>query len=189
MAKHLTKNELLEKCKRLQEAKHYASRSPWTGMATLCNWVLWKEEKWYPKKLAEYNSRVAEYDKRVDSGEIRLDDISKRLKEKADFTVDAVQFTYDSIPTSTKKNSFLYRLEKGLIDADNEINEISVRYMLMHYGVLMDMGYGSKRLNRNKDWVNGWLKITTAPGEHGDRILDLRRKLIDEAGIYIEMPR
>ena len=189
MAKHLTKNEILAKCKQLQEAKHYADKSPFTGMATLCNWVLWKEEKWYPKKLAEYNSRVAEYDRRIDDGEITLSSIRERLKAKADFDVDMVQFSYSDIRVSEKKNRFLYRLEKGMVDANNTINEISVRYILMHYAVLMDMGYGSKRLNRNKDSVNRWLERVTEPGEHGDRILDLRRKLIDEAGIFIEMPK
>ena len=189
MAKHLTKNELLAKCKRLQEAKHYANKSPFTGMATLCNWVLWKEEQWYQKKLADYNSRVADYDRRIDDGEITLSSIRSRLKEKAGFDVDVVDFTYDHLQNLKKKNRFLYELEKGMIDADNLINEISARYMLCHYAVLMDLGYGSKRLNRNKDWVNRWLDDVTAPGEQGDKILDLRRKLIEEAGIYIEMPR
>ncbi len=188
MKKHLTRNELLAKCKRLQEAKHYADKSPFTGMATLCNWVLWNDENWYPKKLAEYNSRVAEYDRRLDDGDVTLGSIRVRLKEKADFEVDMVRFSYDGIRVS-KKNSFLYNIEKGLVDANNVINEVSVRYMLMHYGVLMDMGYGSKRLNRNKDFVNKWLERTTEPGEHGDRILDLRRKLLDGAGVYIEMPK
>ena len=187
MARHLTKNELLAKCKRLQEAKHYANRSPFTGMATLCNWVLWKEEKWYPKKLGEYNRRVAEYDSRIEDGEITLEEIRKRLDEKAGFNVDAVEFSYDKIKIS-KKNKFLYQIEKGLVDADNTINEISVRYMLCHFATLMDMGYGNKRLNRNKDWVNEWLMKATEPGEHGDKILTLRRKLFEEAGVYIEMP-
>jgi hypothetical protein len=150
--------------------------------------VLWNDEKWYPKKLAEYNRGVAECDRMIDAGDITLDSIRERLKMKADFEVDVVKFSYDDIRIS-KKNSFLYRLEKGMVDANNTINEISARYMLMHYGVLMDMGYGSKRLNRNKDSVNSWLEKVTEPGENGDRILDLRRKLIDEAGIYIEMPK
>lgn len=185
MAKHLSKNELLRKCKELQELKRGASRSPFTGMSTLCNYVMWAEEKWYPKKLAEYNARFAEYDRKIDAGEVLVEDIGKRLRDKAGFEVAYVAYTYADIKVP-KSMGFLYQVEKTIIDSNNEINELCVRYLLIHYQVLMDMGYGDVRLNRNQGYVNKWLTITA--NDEGETIMDLRRKLMDEAGIVIEMP-
>ena len=47
--KPLTKDEILAITKEAQILKKSSSRSPFTGMATLCNYVLWKDEKWYQK--------------------------------------------------------------------------------------------------------------------------------------------
>lgn len=185
--KHLTKNELLRRVKNLQDLKRNTSRAPFTGMATLCNYVLWKEEKWYQKKLAEYNQRVAEYDRRLDDGEITIFSLRRRLKKCADFDVDYAPYTYADITVPKKKNSFLYQMEKQIVDANNEINDWSVRYILIHYNVLIDMGYGYKRLNRNKDQLNRWLGVGSQ--DEGMRIMDLHRELIEGVGIYIEMPK
>jgi hypothetical protein len=184
----VSKRELLAAYARVKEAKHYSKNSPFTGMATLCNWVMWHNERWYPKKMADYNQRVAEYDRRIDDGEVTLDELKDRLMKKAGLPIEAIAYGYDRIKVS-KQNKFLYEMEKQMVDADNDINETSVRYILIHYGVLMDMGYGKMRLNRNSDWLNEWLMRVTEPGEHGDRIMDLHRRLVKEAGIYIEMPR
>ena len=185
MAKHLTKNEILRKYAELQQLRRNAIRAPFTGMATLCNWVLWKEEGWYQKKLAEYNQRVLEYNRLVDDGIVLLEDIRCRIKEKAGFDVMYVEFTEADIKVP-KKDKMLYSLELEIMAANNTINELSTRYMLIHYQVLMDMGYGEKRLNRNMENVNRWLRNVT--DDEGDRIMDLRQQLIDGVGIYIEMP-
>ena len=185
MAKHLTKNEILRKYNELQRLKRNALRAPFTGLATLCNWVLWKEEGWYQKKLAEYNQRVLEYNRLVDEGTVLLDDIRRRIKEKAGFDVMYVKFTEADI-TVPKKDKLLYQIELEIMAANNTINELSTRYMLIHYQVLMDMGYGEKRLNRNMEHVNRWLHIVT--DVEGERIMDLHRQLIEGVGVYIEMP-
>ena len=184
--KHLTKNELLRKYKALQDLKKNTSKAPFTAMATVCNYTLWKDEHWYQKKLAEYNQRVAEYDRRIDEGEVTLSWLNKRLKERADFEIGYVSYTYADIPAAAKKNSFLYSIEKQVIDANNEINDWSIRYLLIHYNVLIDMGYGFKRLNRNKEQLSYWLGIDSE--SRGTKVMDLHRELADYAGIYIEMP-
>lgn len=184
--KHLTKNEILARVKKVRDLKNHADKALFTGMATLCNYVLWKDEGWYQKKLADYNQRVAEYDRQLDSEEISLEIISNRLMEKAGFTVEYVPYTYDGIAVS-KKSGFLYEMEKEIVDSDNNINALSVRYTLIHYQVLMDMGYGEKRLNRNRDFVNA--RLARINVEDGSRFADLHRELLDGAGIYIEMPK
>ena len=50
----------------------------------------------------------------------------------------------------------------------------------------MDMGYGKKRLERNKDLINENLRNIHT--DDGTRIMDLRKELIEKAGIEIEMP-
>jgi hypothetical protein len=184
--KHLTKDELLSMTKEIQTLKKSSNRSPFTGMATLCNYVLWKDEKWYQKKLVAYNQAVAEYDQRLDAEEVTIKDMSDRLWNKADFTVEYVEFTEKDIRVSPK-NKFFYAMEKHRIECDNTINEMSTRYMLIHFNVLMDMGYGKKRLERNKDYINARLQTVTVV--EGEKIMDLHRELIEGAGIEIEMPK
>ena len=50
----------------------------------------------------------------------------------------------------------------------------------------MDMGYGKKRLERNKDLINH--NLGNIHTENGTRIMELRQELIDKAGIFVEMP-
>lgn len=183
--KHMTKNDILRAYKEMRDIKHSADKAPFTGMATLCNYVLWKDEGWYQKKLAEYNQCVAECDRLLDEGKLLLSDISKRLFDKAGFTVDYEPYTYEDIRIP-KKMGALYKMEMEIIDSQNTINEMSVRYFLIHYNVLMDMGYGKMRLGRNKDYINSRLAVINK--DDGHRVMDLHRELLDGVGVYIEMP-
>ena len=72
------------------------------------------------------------------------------------------------------------------MEANNTINEMSTRYLLIHFNVLMDMGYGKTRLERNKDAINKWL--TTLTEADGVGVMDLHKELAEDAGIYVEMP-
>ena len=184
--KHLTKDQILAIAREAQIMRNSSIRSPFTGMSTLCNYVLWKDEKWYQKKLAAYNQAVAEYDNRLDAEEITLKEMSDRLWNKADFTVECVKQTEKDILVN-RKMKFLYEMEKNIIDCNNTINEMSTRYMLIHFNVLMDMGYGRTRLERNKDYINERLKTVTVV--EGEKIMDLHKELYEGAGIYIEMPK
>ena len=181
----LTKNEILAKTKQLQMLKQSSYRSPFTGMSVLCNYTLWHDEKWYQKKLGEYNNAVAEYDRKLDAEETTLEEMSKRLWDKAEFTVEWVEFSEKDI-TVSKKDKFMYSVEKQIIGYNNVINQMSTRYFLIHFNVLMDMGYGKKRLERNKDLINDNLRNIHT--DDGTRIMDLRKELIEKAGIEIEMP-
>lgn len=183
--RHLSKAELLRKIKDTQMLKKSSDKSPFTGLATICNYTLWKEEKWYQKKLAEYNQAVLEYHNNLDAGTVSLEDMSERLWNKADFKVEYVPYTEADIRVS-RKNSFLYEMEKKTMEANNTINEMSTRYLLIHFNVLMDMGYGKTRLERNKDAINKWL--TTLTEADGVGVMDLHKELAEDAGIYVEMP-
>lgn len=185
MAKHMTKDELLRSCRELSELKRTSNRAPWTAMSTLCNWLLWKEEHWYRKKLVEYNQRVMEYDRKLDDGELELKNLQKRLNLVGGFEIGYVPETYAEIKVP-KSKGFRYELERRRVDANNNINDWSIRYLVIHFNVLMDMGYGYKRLNRVYKSVE--LRI----GEHVKSdvgVMAMHRELINGLGIYIEMPK
>ena len=167
---------------------NHSNKSTFTGMVTVCNYTLWKNEGWYQKKLADYNAAFAVYETKIDNGELTLKELQDRLWDKADFSVEYVEFTEKDI--HSRKNSFMYGIEKQVMEANNIINELSARYFLMHFNVLMDMGYGKKRLERNKDQINELLNTITSDEEDKSkkRIMDLHKELYEEAGIYIEMP-
>lgn len=180
--KHLTKTEILEQLKYTANIRKKASGAPFTGMAILGNYILWKTEGWYQKHLAEYNERVKEYyDMDID-----IKALSKRLYDAADF---AVEVKYHKVQDNQCKKSQRYRqiMEQKLMDAEDEINRCSQKYLLIHFNALMDMGYGKKRLNRVKDAMNK--KLNDIEDPMGEDAMKMRQELIDEMGIYIEMPK
>lgn len=184
--RHLRKNEILARMKEVSKLKNSSDKTPFTGMATICNYVLWKKDKWYQKQLAEYNALVLGYEQKLGSGGVTLEQLQERLLKKAEIKIDHVPYTEKDITVSQKK-SFMYEMEKRVVEAKNVINEMSARYFLIHFNALMDMGYGKKRLERNRDWINEQLAEVTTVDDH--RIMDLHRELHEEAGIYIEMPK
>ena len=170
----------------VQETKKLTASSEstaFTGIATLCNYVLWHDEKWSQNKLIEYHTAVTEYDRKFYDGEITIEQMSKRLWDKAGFTIEYVPQAEED---TYLKNKFFRDMEQRTIKAGNIINEMSQQYLLIYFNVLMDSGYGKKRLNRVKDNLNKWLDITSK--DTGKKIMDLHRELVDKVGIYVEMP-
>ncbi len=72
------------------------------------------------------------------------------------------------------------------MEAEDEINRCSQKYLLIHFNVLMDMGYGKKRLVRVKDAMN--LKLKDVGDPMGKGAMEMRQELMDGVGIVIEMP-
>lgn len=179
--KHLTKDELLQQLKHTANVRRKASSAPFTGMAIMGNYILWKTEGWYQKRLAEYNQRVREY---YDSDpDIR--GLSERLFDKTDFTIE-VECHKAQDNRYKKSQGYRYNMEQKLMEAEDEINLCSQKYLLIHFNVLIDMGYGKKRLNRVKDAMN--LKLKEVGDPMGKGAMEMRQELIDGVGIVIEMP-
>ena len=179
--KHLTKVELLQQLKHTANVRRKASSAPFTGMAILGNYILWKTEGWYQKRLAEYNERVREYyDMDID---IKV--LSNRLYKAAEFNVEV---EYHKAQDNQYKKSRRYRhsMEQKLMEAEDEINLCSQKYQLIHFNVLIDMGYGKKRLNRVKDAMNRKLEEVSNP--MGKGAMEMRQELMDGVGVIIEMP-
>lgn len=179
--KHLTKTELLQQLRYAANVRRKASSAPFTGMAILGNYILWKTEGWGQKRLAKYNAKVAEYY----SAEPDVQKLSNRLNHKADFTIEVVYHS-ENDNRYQKSKKYRYSMEQKLMDAEDEINRCSQKYLLIHFNVLMDMGYGKARLTRIKDAMNEKLKENSDP--MGTGAMEMRRELMDGVGICIEMP-
>lgn len=179
--RHLTRDELLQQLKHTANVRRKAASAPFTGMAILGNYVLWKTEGWRQKRLAEYNERVRYYYN--SDPDIKV--LSDRLFEKSEFTVE-VRYHQEQDNRYKKSHRYHHDMEKKLMDAEDEINRCSQKYLLIHFNVLMDMGYGRKRLIRVKDAMNQMLEDIGDP--MGKDAMVLRQELMDGVGIIIEMP-
>lgn len=179
--KHLTRDELLQQLKHTANVRRKAASASFTGMAILGNYVLWKTEGWYQKRLAEYNQRVRKYY----DADPDIKALSGRLFEKSEFTVE-VQYHQEQDNRYKKSHRYRYGMEQKLMDAEDEINRCSQKYLLIHFNVLMDLGYGKKRLIRVKDAMNQKLKEVGDP--MGKGAMEMRQELMDGVGIIIEMP-
>jgi hypothetical protein len=111
--------------------------------------------------------------------------LSDRLMDKAEFSVE-VGYHQASDNRYKKTDKYRYTMEQKLMDAEDEINRCSQKYLLIHFNVLMDIGYGKTRLTRNKDAMNRQLYEVKDP--MGDGAMVMRQKLMDGVGIVIEMP-
>ena len=181
MKKHLSKNELLQQMKYVSKMRSKATSAPFTTMSVLSNWTLWKTEGWGNIRLADYNQRVADYY----AEEYDMTALSDRLMQKADFSVEVKYHTYDD-NCYKKSKKYRHTMEQKLMEADDEINRCSQKYLLIHFNVLMDMGYGKIRLNRVKDAMNE--NLNQYRSDIDISVMDWRRELVEKVGIYIEMP-
>lgn len=182
--RHLKKEEILAKIKHTQKLKNTGYKAAFTGMATIGNYILWKEYGFTQEELADYNLRADNYESRLTNEELSLEELSDRIIEIGGFPVRDV--TEDYRPQTKKIKSFAEEIKKELQEADNQIIQMSTRYMTIHFNVLIDIGFSKEELNKNKDLINE--KLATLPTSTGMRIMDLHKELIKEAGIFIEKP-
>lgn len=177
--KHFTRDQLLYQMNKTAYDAKNAKSSAFSGLSILCNYAIWKNENFRTTKLQEYNGLVAEYESRYMKGEITVEEMSDRLNRKAGFTLTYIPYTEIA---NTKNKALRWLSEKDNV-SNNNVSETCIRYQLEHYNALMDMGFGKVRLERVKgyiqDMLNGLAELD---------IWSIRKELIDEAGVYIEMP-
>lgn len=182
--RHLTKAEILAKAKRVQILRNTGYKAAFTGMATVANHVLWKDYGYTQVELGDYNARVEEYEARLTNEELSLEELSDRILNIGGFPVQAA--THSDNTRASRNKGFNAELGRRMQETDDMIIQMSTRYMLIHFNVLIDMGFNQEQLNKNKDLVNE--KLATLPTSTGMRIMDLHKQLIEEAGIFIEKP-
>ena len=175
--KHMTKNELLYHLRGMSRLNLYGVGVAYRDAAVLTNHILWKSEKFKTNQFVKFNELV---NKKFQDNE-SLDEINKRLKRKANFTVSVSECTLADIPRTG--NKAIDSIRVGMIDIDNEINDMTRKYILYTYDSLMDMGFGKTRLTRIKQKISEEITfIETATIEL------YQKELMDEIGLLIELP-
>lgn len=172
--------QLMHQTKRLQQS---AERSPFTGLVTLFCYVLWKDYRYSQKKLAEFCEQIHKYEDQWHDKPI--DQIHDRLDDYAGWCVEYEEYTEKDFPHFRSKVA--QKAIKEQIRCNNKINDLSTRYMTYGFCVLMDDGFGRRKLTNLKDKVQKQMNDVTKAGKEKG-IMDLWRELIDGAGIYIEKP-
>ena len=175
--KHMTKDELLFHLRGMSRMNLYGVGVAYRNSAVLTNHILWKSEKFKTDQFVKFNELV---NKKFNDDE-SLDEINKRLKRKANFTVSFSECTLDDIPRTGNKAIDTIRV--GMIDIDNEVNDMTRKYILYAYDSLMDMGFGKTRLTRIKQKISE--EITFIETE---TIEFYQKELMEEIGLLIELP-
>lgn len=176
----LTKEELLNNARKINEMKKARYGASFAVAALSSNYVLWKNEKFYPKILVEYNTKVREYYDNFDTS--KVDEYNQVIFDKCEFMVEVEQH----MPNSKAKNQSYKRKMSNLYgEIDNDIILEFQKYMICHYLTLIDMSYGCKRLNRINENILGL--YNNCVNENKQRIGEIRQEL-EEYGVYIEFP-
>ena len=181
--RHLTKYEILKKHNELAELKHKQNSAPYSGMAIMCNYILWRDYGFRAERIQRFNNSVNEYLQKIDNEEITLESIYKRLFEKSEFDIEFVQYEEKDIRIS-KKNKYLYNLAKKEIEVNNEITGYSVKYLTIVFNHMMDLGFGKKRLEKLKTEIMDYFGKV----DSGEIKVHRINKILIENGILIEMP-
>lgn len=179
--RHRSKEELIRQALEFKRRKDTCYTAPFTGMAIICNYTLWKTEGFTQNKLAKYNQIVDTYYQGINGGSTDVKDLADRLYEKAEFKIEFAEYTEDDILVS-KKDKYAYSLNRQNIEINNTINKSCCEYLNVCFNALMDMGYGNMRLNRVR------AAVTEQLNNSGGKVMDLHQELIDGVGIYIEKP-
>lgn len=183
--KHFEPWEICEYMKTVVEDKQKASAVPYTGMATACNYSLWKDWKFSTTKLVKFNQDVNEYYEDIRNGFYDFNDIQEKILQVCpELVIYTVDYTDDDL--KHKKDKFMRVLEREQLVQNNIINKRSVEYMRVFFMILIDYGWTEKKLLKAKDYVNKRIKVYL---ESDDKhIMDLHEELLEGTGIYIEVP-
>ena len=148
MAKHLTKAQLLYQIKHAAKQSKDCKRIAFHVVSVMCCYVMWKFEGWGQKRLTDYLKRAYEYY----YGEEKIEEWNERLEEVAGFPV-----TFDYLTEADnrykKTKPYRYLMEESLIESENMMMEIYKKFILIHFNVLIDMGWREKRICRNREYI------------------------------------
>lgn len=182
--RHLTPQEIICQCKMAAREIRMSHRTPWTLTSLLCAYGVMKIEGFKGKRILKLTQRVEYLNNQWEEGNLDLDVLREKINKKAG--LNFLPGTYSEKDIIWKKGTYQHWFDKAQIDAQNTINEITVRYMLFFFAALMDeYGFGSVRINRLFDYITGLL-----PEYQNDYSIaeNWKKALFEEAGVVMEMP-
>jgi hypothetical protein len=174
-------SKLLLETRRLKQS---ANRSPYTVILTILCYGLWKDYRYSQRKLADFCRKFAEYDERYFDKPYQT--LVDELYNYADWKVEHVKYTKDDYPHY--KSKVMQASVEEQMRCANEINALSTRYFTYGFYILIEDGFGVKKLTNFKDKAQKRIQSITGDMRTGT-INDLWKELATGAGIYIEKPK
>ena len=175
--------QIVQIMQQIRMHKQSAMRSPFTGMLVLFCYTLWKDYKYSQAKLAKFTQDFALYEKAWLKKDYK--ELEDRLFSYAEWKVEYEPVTENDFPKY--QSVVLKKFIDNEIKSQNEINELSARYLTYGFSIMIDYGVKKRQLTNIKDKMNDRLNYISR--EDSDiKIMDLWTELVEKAGIYIERP-
>ena len=182
--RHLTRNEIIEQCKRVARQNRTGSRAMWTAMCIMCGYALLKSEGFKGQRISNVTKKVNEMYEEYEKGNLDIDILNNRLLDKAEFSFKHEDYTESEI--TEKKGTYAHWIIERQIAPQNEINKQSIEYMIMFFNALIDLyGFGKERLNRVFEQIE---KERSLYDSGKASIEEWRKELMEDAGIVFEEP-
>lgn len=184
MPKHYDNPQAILRLRRETELlRQSAERSPFTGILTLFCYTLWKDYKYSQTKLSDFCCKFTEYNEKYENEPYT--ELQNRLNDFAEWTIEYQVFTEADFPRY--KSKIAQDCIREQVRCNNRINDLSTRYILYGMVILMEDGFGKKKLTNFKDKFSD--RMDKAVDKcNGKDFMDLWKELVENTGIYIEKP-
>lgn len=178
--RQLTKAELLSQARNSKKLKKYARSMPYATVATVCNYVLWKEFSCTTDQLEEYNA--AFLNRYVKADQEAIDKAAFYLQETYGISITVVLYEQrDWMQYRGKK--ILMEQKKAQMLAANEMFLTQQKYLVIHLLTLESMGYDADFLHKNKEKVSFYMSSIEAIEPE-----QMRAEMEKDIGLIIELP-
>lgn len=184
MPKHYDNPQAILRLRRETELlRQSAERSPFTGILTLFCYTLWKDYKYSQTKLSDFCCKFTEYNEKYENEPYT--ELQSRINDFVEWTIDYQVFTEADFPRY--KSKIAQECIREQVRCNNRINDLSTRYILYGMVILVEDGFGKKKLTNFKDKFSDHMD-KTGDKCNGKDFMDLWKELVENTGIYIEKP-
>lgn len=182
--RHYTPAELCLMVKQTKIADNCSLAAPYTSISVLYNYLLMTICNWDQEQLAEYNSLINKRDAQIDKKPELVDNYSKYLLRKLGW--NTYYEPYDVEKECQGMKGFVKDMQRRLTESDNRILMQATKYSTVHYYTMLEKGITIDKINEIKEKAiyystNGYI-------ENKELIMEMHSKLVDEVGIFIELP-
>lgn len=177
--KPLTKKQILEQVRGTVVLKKYSKKSPFTTLATISNYALWKNMQADIDELEEYNGKMAVVYEETEDPDV-LEEMCEHLMEAYQIELTVTLHT-PADWLKYKSNKFLMQQVREQCLSVNELFITERRYMAACLTVLEQLGKDAKYIQECKDHMVEYMDDKFEPKM-------MREELKEETGLCIEEP-
>ena len=177
--KPLTKKQIFEQVRGTVVLKKYSKKSPFTTLATISNYALWKNMQADIDELEEYNGKMAVVYEETEDPDV-LGEMCEHLMEAYQIKLTVTLHT-PADWLKYKSNKFLMQQVREQCLSANELFITERRYMAACLTVLEQLGQDAKYIQECKDHMMEYMDDKFEPKM-------MREELKEETGLCIEEP-